>query len=307
MFEPVSPLPLAVLRIVFGAYGFVYFLRLVEPLTFAYGDQGLVRFGADLPRQIQWQFNLLRWLPLPSDLAVDVFVAAGCLVAALVMVGLWVRVAGVVLWLLSLSAVGSIHSNSGDAIVVVLAYLLMLAGLAGHSGACLSLDARRRVRWRGPAARSNQIPAWPMRLLQLQLIAIYFFTGVYKAMNAVWNQGEAMHYVFAQSSWSRMDLTWLASYPAALAALTFGVLLFELLVFPVFVWFRRSRLAVLALGLVFHYGIAMTMKVFIFQEIMTVYYICFLEERHLMPIVDRLIRRFQPGARRRVAQNAAVD
>ena len=67
----------------------------------------------------------------------------------------------------------------------------------------------------------------------------------------------------------------LSEYMAFTALMTIGVLLWELVAFPVLVWVRSLRLWVLASRVLFHLGIVIFFKVFIFTEIMVVIYCCF--------------------------------
>jgi len=89
-------------------------------------------------------------------------------------------------------------------------------------------------------------------------------------------------------SWMRYDFTVLCDYPAVIALLTSASLLFELILFPVLVWIPKTRLIALGLGVAFHLAIVLTMRVFIFTEVMIVFYLCFLTENEVEAIVNAL-------------------
>ena len=124
---------------------------------------------------------------------------------------------------------------------------------------------------------------------------IYFTSGLQKAGSVDWQSGRAMELVFSQTnSWMRFD-PGLSEYLAFTALMTIGVLLWELVAFPVLVWVRSLRLWVLASGVLFHLGIVIFFKVFIFTEIMVVIYCCFLSENQVKWVVDRLSAMILPS------------
>ena len=97
-----------------------------------------------------------------------------------------------------------------------------------------------------------------------------------------------MEIILAQTdSWMRFDVG-LADYPAFTALLTTSALLFELVAFPLLVWIKETRLWILAAGVVFHLSIVITMKVFIFSEVMILFYFAFLTENEVKNVISSL-------------------
>ena len=80
--------------------------------------------------------------------------------------------------------------NSGDLLVIVLAFYLMLA----PSGSSLSVD-----RWLGARPRFWEFPKrslWPLRLIQVQVSLVYFFAVWEKVRGETWNDVTAISYAF---------------------------------------------------------------------------------------------------------------
>tara|TARA_B100001971_G_C17978411_1_gene426050 strand:- start:13 stop:585 length:573 start_codon:yes stop_codon:yes gene_type:complete len=170
-----------------------------------------------------------------------------------------------------------------------MAFLFMICGLAGHTAHYFSLNAARLRGRDEPETNSPQIPAWTYRLFQIQLCATYLFSGLLKAGHPEWQHGTAMFGILQQTeSWMRYDFTVLCNYPALTALLTIATLLFELVLFPVLVWIPRTRLIALGLGVAFHLAIVLTMRVFIYSEVMIVFYLCFITEKEVEAIVTAL-------------------
>ena len=118
---------------------------------------------------------------------------------------------------------------------------------------------------------------------------------------AQWKSGYAISDVLQQTdSWMRFDFSALSEYPALIALITTSVVLFELILFPVFIWFHRTRLIILGLGVAYHLSIVLTMRVFIFTEVMIVFYLCFLTTKEVNAIesaatkaLSRLIKKIK--------------
>lgn len=271
--------PLAVFRIAFGAYLLVYFQQLRWLLEMFLLKDGYSSYLTTKPFG-GFPHDLFLGLRRMPESAFNLVYGLTFVVVLLFAVGLATRVMSVLLWLATCAWLGPVAygGNSADWLVRILTFLFMVAGLAGHTGKCLSLDARfGRAK---PEEGDGKIPIWSTRLFQLQLVAIYFFSAFHKLSVEDWYNGSALHYVLYQTSWSRWDLTWAVDYPFLTGLLTYSTVFFELVAFPVLVWNRHTRIPVLGCGVLFHLGIALLIKVFVFGELMILFYLCFLKWEH---------------------------
>ncbi len=90
--------------------------------------------------------------------------------------------------------------------------------ILSRAGDYASLDAlSRRRRGRGPPP-GGWVPAWPMRLLQIHVAAMYFHTGFARIDDPGWLQADVLYEALAQTLFSRFDLD-LAAWRPALALL----------------------------------------------------------------------------------------
>ena len=269
-----SATPLSVFRIAFGIHLVYYLVSIGWFLELYHGDGGMLARGAATGLAgAKWSLGSFA----PSFAARYGLTLAAALCLAL---GLFTRVAAVAVWVLLSSWLNPLGpgTNAGDMIVRATAFLVMVAGVCGHLHRTHSLDAlmfRRDARF-----ENDRITSWTTRLLQIQIVLIYFFSGFTKAGSVDWTQGVAMHYVFGQTVWQRLDMSWAAASVIPVAAATFGSLLFELVVFPVLVWPRATRVPVLVAGVLFHVAIGLTVRILVFTELMPVLYLCFLEQEH---------------------------
>src|SRR5947199_96620 len=103
---------------------------------------------------------------------------------------------------------GSVHHgeshNSGDNVRTIELFYLMLCACAAvwSLPACISRSLNVRDR-ETPA--DVYVHAWPLRLLFVQLVILYFFNGVYKALGSHWREGDVLHYVLGNLAWTRIS------------------------------------------------------------------------------------------------------
>jgi hypothetical protein len=161
----------------------------------------------DLLRALGGSFSILHFRSDP------LFVAAiwGVLLAALALMtaGLWTRWSTLAAWLAmhQLYGYGSIFFSSADHAIRAFLFLAVF----WHWGEACSVDSwrrRRRAIEAGaaelPALRA--IPAWPQRLMMLQLAVLYCATGLLKS-GYTWKNGTALYYALNLDHFYRVPMT----------------------------------------------------------------------------------------------------
>jgi hypothetical protein len=232
------------------------------------------------------------------------------LALALMTVGFWTRTATVAAWLLTMTFNTRFAwlNNGGDSVSRAGVFYLMFA----QAGAAWSLDAffrRRRLRRAGLAEGPVLVPAWPVRLLQIQLAMIYFFTGLAKVVSGWpdtnagtftdkllghdWFNGSAVYWVLNDISLNRVPYHVLPLPLPLCRLLSWGTLIFEL-GFPLLVLFRGTRFWLLLGGVAFHLGIWVHTEVGFFSPVSLCWYALFLSGPAAEAILGwpgRLLRR----------------
>jgi hypothetical protein len=206
----------------------------------------------EIPSWLRW--TTIPWHGEPAILrsAVLLWIAA----TALLLLGLWTRLAAVLVWLLSMSFANLnwYIDNAGDQVRGITLFYLMLC----PCGAAWSVDswwARRRGRLVGPV----YIHAWPLRLLFVQMALIYFCNGLYKAAGSDWKEGSSLHYVLSDLTLTRFSHAQLPLPYWVTQLLSWTVLAWEL-TFPLLVVVKWTRLPALLFGVAFHLTILATME-----------------------------------------------
>jgi hypothetical protein len=265
---------------VVGAVGAVVLAGAVAPLWLDSTTGGYSNLTAP------WQFRLLGGI---NPASVNGVIAVTLIAGTLMVVGLGGRLPILVALQGYLALVYLNGSGTGgyDYAISKSLWLLFLA----RSTETLSLDCRLRTgRW----TSTREIPAWPRYLAIVQLVLIYWSTGMHK-LSATWTPAggfSALYYALQEPTWRRFDMRWAAHvYPLTQFAtavawiweITSPLLLLAL-------WYRATRdrpgrvrrlfnrmnfrrLFVL-IGACVHLGILVFMEVGPFSFIMLAFYLC---------------------------------
>jgi uncharacterized membrane protein YphA (DoxX/SURF4 family) len=250
----------------------------------------------------RWDWSLLYGVEEPSYLYAAMIVWIIALIGLLV--GCFTRVCSVIAFVLSTSFanLNSDIDNAGDTVRGIILLYLALSPCA----AVWSVDAWRRRRT-GPIF----IPPWPLQLLLLQLIVIYWSNGMHKVVGRNWQVGDSLYYVLGDATitrWSKAQfslpyrltrlmtwtvLAWEVSFPFLLLAdvlLTRWARLLGKGSWQTFWSWRPLRLVALGFGVPFHLGIWISMELGLFGGYMLCLYLPLVPWERW---VDRRLERFK--------------
>jgi hypothetical protein len=252
-FTPADPLPLAVVRICAGGlFTWASLVWLLDADAF-FGIAGW------LPPEDVWRMNDQPWqwswyFAAPS--AGGIRVLAGVTLGAAIMltIGLATPLAAVV-------SLAGFVSAANRAPLNVFGFddvlgMLLIALAVGPSGAVLSVDSllSRGMQRAAPSVLANVA----LRLIQIHLCVIYFFSGCGKLLGASWWEGTAIWGSVANVQYRTLDLTWLARHPLVVNLITLATLFWEVS-YPALVWPRLTRRLVLTMAVLVHLGIGLAM------------------------------------------------
>jgi hypothetical protein len=283
-FDERSVTPLALVRIAYGLLLLAWTATLLPDVIDFFGPTpaATTTIGG-------WRWSVFELSSSPAALwtgYVALIVAAVALT-----VGLFTRVAAVVAFvlLLSFQRQNVWILNSGDLLVRHLGLFLAL----GAAGGALSLDRwwRARDRFWQPETR----PVWPIRLIQVQIAAMYLFSVWAKARGDTWADGTAVGYALRIDDLTRFAVPdVIIDQLVVVNLITYGTLAIEL-AFPLLVWNRRLRPWVLGLGVLMHVAIDLTITVGFFSYAILVGYLAFVPSGTADRLVDRLRSRGADG------------
>ena len=284
-FTPQSTAPVEVVRVVFGILATAWMVSLAPVLVPFFGH------GAAIPEP---QLPALGWTLLSltqNTPLIWVLWLAGVLGAAALTVGYRTRLAALLVFvvMVSVNRQAPLAFNAGDALLRVLSLYVLLM----PAGSAASVD-----RWRtdpGGLWTFPQRAPWALRLAQIQLSVIYLATVWEKAAGVLWRDGVAVSYALRIGDIVRLPVpSFITDSPVLVEMATYGTLVAELGI-GVLVWNRAARPWVLALGVLLHLSIELTLAVGFFSLGMLTLYLAFLPphraEQVLLAARDRFQRR----------------
>lgn len=304
-FGPISPVPLSLFRIAFGALVALYALLLWPWRMLWFSEHGALT-TQDVDRFNGMYAGLMRIDLLhgvTSDRWVTVTLAVLVGAALLLAIGLATRLSSTVVFVLlaTLHNRDQVILNSADTVMMVMSAYLMLA----PAGAACSVDRLLRVRMGREGADAPRIQPWAQRLMQLQIATIYCVATFAKWPGDTWRNGTAVYYAYALPDIHRFPVPWIDVHHVWFVhLLTWGTMAIELSMWTL-VWFRRTRLYVLAAGVLLHLGIEYALNLPMFAFIMIASYLVFLRESDLQNFA-RWIGRRKAGRKRVLVESSAT-
>ena len=272
-FEPQSPVPIALFRIILGIIVLCDALLLRPQWLTWFGPHGLVSLKAMQQIETGVRINLFPLLPETEFWTNAIFVAL-VVSAMLLCAGLFTRVSSIAVFVL----LASIHErnifilNSGDTLLRVSAFFLMFA----PAGAALSLDRLRRI-WRGTEGPERRLYApWAQRMIQIELSLLYLMTFLTKSEGPAWIDGTALYYVYHLDQFRRFPVPGFLQDLFLIRLQTWLTLAAEFAL-GVLVWFQELRYPILLLGVVLHLSLEYSMNVPMFQWTTLALYVTFVD------------------------------
>ena len=289
-FSPIDTAPMAALRIAVGLLAIGWTLSLLPDAATFLDRSGVQR---DLP-----SYDSGAWT---VQLGSPYLVLAVLLAAAVALTLGWrTRAAAVVVavLLLVVQRRDPWILNSGDLLVRELAFFVMLM----PAGETWSLDARRRNR--GGGGERLRAP-WALRLVQLQISALYLFSVWAKVRGNAWNDGTAVGIALQLEDLQRFVLPEALATSLLVSALfTYSALAVEAsLAFGL--WLPRLRYWVMAAGIGLHLGIEASLLIGWFSLAIISSYLAFVPPEHLRAAVARARELRARGAARGSAPDPA--
>ncbi len=283
-FQTKPTTPLEITRVGVGAALLLHY-ALATPFLFTFwGDAGLIPRAQAMEDLGVWTMSVFFHFTSPWQwIAFHVFFLLCC---AAFMVGWrtsWVK------WLVLIGQLSYAHRNPALTYGVdkILASLLLILCVA-PIGRALSLDRVRAVR---AAKRDNLEATLPLyaspwagactRLMQIQMVALFFFSALEKIRGDEWWNGDAIWQLFATSEYYNGLFLQVMAHQYWLANVaTYGTLLIEI-AFPFLIWGLRTRPYLLAGAIFLHVQFALLMGLFYFSFVMIMGHMSFVRPEWL--------------------------
>ncbi len=267
-FEPQSPLPVCLFRILYGSAVIFNLILLHADWLAWYGAHAWVSLATMHQLEPGMRLNLFAIIP-QNDFSISSLFWISLASALFLTVGFLTRFSAVSTFL----CLASIHqrnlfiTHGGDTFLRVAGFFLMFA----PAGAMLSLDQLLRRR-KGEESSENQLRSpWAQRMIQFQMAILYFMSFWWKSTGVPWVNGTALYYVIHLEEMRRFPIPHWVEQPVILKLGSWLTLALEFSL-GVLIWIKEFRYPLLVLGLLFHLCIEYALNVPMFEwDILTAY------------------------------------
>lgn len=290
-FPPVDARALAMMRIGLGLIMLIGHLALWPLAELLLGPMGPVPLETALLNPSPWRFSVYDLATTVPRLHLIHGLGALCMLS--LTLGFRTRISAIacLVVLISLANRDRWMMDGGDRLLRVMALYLAVA----PTGLAWSVDAwwaRRRG-----ALTPALAPGLLIRLVQLQLMWMYFDAGQDKLRGEEWRQGTALYYTLSDTGLHGIPFLFepilTTSWGQALCTVgTYGSMSWELGFFLMVLW-RPTRLAALAIGVVFHLIIALVMGIDTFSYTSMWGYLAFLSPAWLGSLPGVVVARLR--------------
>ncbi len=276
-FAPISPVPIALFRILYGLDVIATLILLRPDWLGWYGPHGWVSFSTVLKAEPGMRLDLFRVLP-QSDRWIDAFFWVSLAFAVFLTVGFLTRISSamVFLCLASIQQRNPYIGHAGDTFLRVAGFFLIFA----PAGAALSLDRLIRIRRGKEGPEIQPRSPWAQRMIQFELSLLYLMSFWWKSMGVAWVNGTALYYVFHLNEFRRFPIPSWIQHPILLKLETWMTLGLEFAL-GVLIWFKELRYPLLLLGLLFHLTLEYSLNIPMFQWDVLAAYVLFVDPADL--------------------------
>ena len=275
-FEPTSVINIAVYRIALGLLVLNYGALLAPDLLVWFGEKGPLSLATSrlIPGGQGW-VNVFVWLP-KSDAWVWGFYIFFMVAAVLMTIGFMTRISTFLVFV----CIASFHHrnvmipNSGDYFIRLALFFMIFS----QAGATLSIDRRIWAKHDNQASTPFRAP-WAMRMIQLQLCFLYIAAYLWKIRGDLWLHGTAVYYPARLQEFFRFPVPYIFEHMWTIKLWTWGTLVIELSL-GTLVWIKELKYWVLLAGILLHLGIAYSMNIPLFAQIMISTYVLWVDPKY---------------------------
>jgi hypothetical protein len=225
-------------------------------------DEGVLRTETAKGMLSETDWSLLYILPSTIEV-VRLCLVAMMLHTILLLVGFYSRfqAAAIFIWLVSFQNRNPIIMDGEDTVFRIFAFILIWLPLDHY------FALRPTFTTESPASLDRG-SAWGLRLMQIQMTALYASTFLSKLQGSTWHDGSALWYVSRMTdNYGRLIPSSLFDIYALSAIATWGTLFIEAAL-PIALWIGPLRKWAILAGFALHLGIEISMNLFLFQWIM---------------------------------------
>ncbi len=273
-FKPLDLLPLAYMRIVLCGTLLYMAVTRFYALWFYTDDSWIPRVRA-LEIMPEFARPLFLWTFWPDSLNFYANLALVVLLL-LLMLGIGGRYLMWIAWVLNAGFLQRNYAVNFGADIIGALFLFYMS----FTQSCERLSVLNLFRINKKHQLSDTISSMMIRMMQVQISVIYAYTGFEKLKGGAWWDGTALWTVLANPQMTTFDFSFMRNFPWVIPVVGYVTILFEIY-FPAMVIWNKTRYFCLIFGVLFHFGIGITMGLMPFTTVMLSTYFLFVEPKYL--------------------------
>lgn len=282
-FAPVSPYPLILFRVCFGMIVFFHAFYTFPNVELWLGSNGMMPVQSALALSTGWKYLLIRLFELTGISPKTYSVIYGLAGLALSF-GIYARISAFIIYICFAYLFARMPGMTfaTDELIWLYSMIFMFAPQPEP------IFSKRK-------SKTQTIPYWPIRLIQIHLSWIYVLSVWGKISGKGWVDGTAIYYVMQYEFIRRFDPAFMDSFLQKFSEiLTWGVVITESTA-ATLLWFARTRPYAMAAVALLHLSIEFSLLTPLLQWLMLASLIVFIDGRALEKIISHSVHRL--GAR----------
>jgi Vitamin K-dependent gamma-carboxylase len=291
-FVPVSPSPICLLRILYGIVCIVNGLLYGPDFLTWFGEHGVL--PAASVRHFGPRPSILLYFDF-TDSEVMAVLWSYVLFACLVTIGLWTRLSTFMTWMLGLTFIARqpLMFHQVDSVLRLMGFVLCLS----PAGAMYSIDHWLSRKKKGTSSEPQLYSPWAQRLIQFQVVCLYFKAFWGKLLGETWRQGTAVYY--ATHYTTRHHLPHFMDNLLFYKFMTYYTLVIEFSMWSL-IWIQPLTKWILLGATILHLGIDWCINLDLLEWSAMIMYVLFLKpaevERFMTLVGNLFLRRQKPAA-----------
>lgn len=283
----------SILRIFVGLFLLKEFLIYYNNKDFLFPSSGIISYNMYRDMLHTYGINGL-YIDFNNPLYVSLFCWAGILLSFLFLLGtLRIPVCiGLVFLLIIFKCRNLFLLDGGDNVLLV---ILPFLGLTpSYSLITLKISFWNKIiPFEKRTILQNVLGQWSSWVIRMQILIVYLIASLHKLSSPVWKSGMAVYNILNSEDYNGSILnTYLTQNIFLSKLLTWGTILFQIS-FVFLIWFCRTKYMVLSLGVLFHIGIFITMRIDNFSMIIVFSYMIFIEDSEYSRFQNYILNKYR--------------
>ena len=274
-----------IFRVIMGILILKDFIIYFFNRRFLFSNSGIMSYETYTDIVEYYHLDLL-YLDFNREINIFLFFSLGILFSTTFILGIFTRISSIILFfLLLLFKIRNIYLLDGadNVISVVLPFFVFIDSYSFYD----FYERKTRPIKNRFEPYLNITSYWFSIAMMLQIGIIYFFASLHKLQGEVWLDGTALYYILNSDDFSASSLNALLTSSLFLVKFfTWFTIVFQL-TFPFLVFYRKTKYIALLLGIFFHIGIFVLMRIDNFSLIMLACYAVFLTDNEYFNLAQK--------------------